>query len=466
VLVLEPERVPLDLDRPHCQGRLSARRPRVLEGSLSFGVGRLRFCSAPSLPVSAAVTLEIDGPVVTAQSGHLRAQGTDLDWRGQVRFGGRALGQFTLDGPVDLDMLERHVMRSGFGIKGKAHWQGTVSVDGPRFRIDGRMQGREGVFDGNPVDRFGGELAWSSDGLVLRRLELEALGGAGTLEVDVPSGSVPRPVRIRGPLKAVDAEALLRAVFHYGPLQIGASATGDLQVEWPKGESRRISGAIALDLVERPDGRTPLSGRFEWTADQGVQRVERSDLRTPTTRVRVVGAIQADDRADLALDADSSDLRAADELLLRVRRALGNSEAQALGFTGAGLFRGRWKGTLGAPIFEGRFSGQEIGYSGVVWGKAEWAGSVDAAAVRSHSLIVSRGRSELWLDGLVETGFFGGRDALDARLRLREWPAEDIVKAMSWDLALTGNLTGDATLEGRRSRPQGSARVAVASGRY
>jgi translocation and assembly module TamB len=463
-LVLEHERVPLDLDLPDFQGRLVA-RGRALRGSLSFGPGTLRFGSAPSLPVGADVTLDIDGPVVTASLGHLRARGTDLNWRGQIRFGGRTLGQFTLDGPLDLDMLEQHVMRSGFGIKGAARWQGTVSVDGPRFRIDGRMEGQDGAFDGNPVERFGGALAWSSDGLVLRHLELAALGGSGTLDIDVPSGPA-RLIRIRGPVQDVDAERLLRAVFHYGPLELGASATGDLLLEWPKGRVRQITGAIALDLAERPDGRTPLSGRFEWNAEQGVERVERADLRTPTTHARVSGRVEIDDRADLALDAESTDLAATDGLLLRVRKALGNPEAQALGFTGNGTFRGRWKGTLGAPVFEGRFSGRDLGYAGVAWGKAEWAGSADSDAVRSHSLVLSRGSAELWLDGLVETGFFGDKDALEARVRLARWPAEDIVKLMSWDLDVKGLLTGDATLSGRRSRPVGRAVVSLASGSY
>ena len=149
-----------------------------------------------------------------------------------------------------------------------------------------------------------------------------------------------------------------------------------------------------------------------------------------------------------------------------MRRALGNAEAQPLGVTGTGLFRGRWRGTLGAPVFEGRFSGRDLGYAGVDWGRAEWSGSADAGAVRSHSLVLSRGGAELWLDGLVETGFFGAEDALDARVRLSGWPAEDIVKAMSWDLAVRGPLTGEVTLKGRRSSPLGSAVVSAANGRY
>ncbi|HSD28143.1 MAG TPA: hypothetical protein VLL75_12635, partial [Vicinamibacteria bacterium] len=466
-LVLDHERVPLDLDLPDFQGRLLARTPRGLRGRLSFGPGTLRFGTAPILPVGAEMDIQIDGPVVTAEAGHIRARGTDLGWRGQVRFGGRTLGQFTVDGPVDLDMLDRHVMRTGFGIKGAGRFRGTVSVDGPRFRIDGRMEGTEGVFDGTPVEKFGGELAWSSDGVVLRRLDLTTLGGTGTLDVDVPSGAAaPRPVRIRGPLREVDAEALLRAVFKYGPLHLGSSATGELLVEWPKGRVRQISGAIAFDLAERPDGRTPLHGRFEWRAQEGVEWVERADLRTPTTRVRAAGRIESDDRTDLALDADSTDLGAADDILLRIRRALGNLEAQPTRFTGAGLFRGRWRGTLSLPVFEGRFSGRDISYLGVGWGRAEWAGSVDTVSVRSHSLVVSRAGAEIWMDGLMETGFFGGLDAIEAKVRLHGWPAEDIVKALSWDLDLEGPLTGEATVKGRRSRPEGSASISSSNGRY
>jgi translocation and assembly module TamB len=223
---------------------------------------------------------------------------------------------------------------------------------------------------------------------------------------------------------------------------------------------------MALDLADKPDGRTPVSGRFEWRAERGVQLVDRADLKTPHTKVRVSGRVEADDRADLALDADSVSLAAADDLLLRVRRALGNPEAVPTRFSGNGVFRGRWKGTLGAPVFEGRFAGHEVGYAGVVWGKADWAGSVDVTGVRSSSLFLSRGGATLSLDGLMQSGYYGGEDALDLRLRLQGWPAEDLVKAMSWDLDVTGPLTGMATVRGRRSRPEGQAEAVARGGRY
>lgn len=464
-LVLEHDRVPLELDLPDFQTRMEAGRNRSLQGKVSFGEGTLKFGSAPVLPVGVEVSLRIDGPVVSADEGRIKARGTDLRWRGQIRFGPRTLGQFTVDGPVDLDMLDRHVIRSGFHLAAASRFEGTVSVEGPRFRIDGRMQGEGGSFDGTSVEAFAGQLAWSSEGLLLKRLELSALGGTSTLDVEVPADKT-RAVKIAGPVANADAEGLLRAVFKYGPLEVGSFATGDLDLEWPKGKTREISGRIALDLADKPDGRTPVSGRFEWRAERGVQLVDRADLKTPHSRLRVAGRVEADDRADLALDADSGNLAAADDLLLRVRRALGNLEAVPTRFSGNGAFRGRWKGTLPAPVFEGRFSGHDVGYQGVVWGKADWAGSVDATAVRSSSLFLSRGGAELSLDGLMQTGYYGGQDALDLRLRLKDWPAEDLVKAMAWDLDVTGPVTGRAHVRGRRSDPIGEADAVARRGRY
>src|SRR5947199_6303732 len=109
-----------------------------------------------------------------------------------------------------------------------------------------------------------------------------------------------------------------------------------------------MTGTLAVDLSARADGRTPLSGRVECRAVNGVQLVERAELRTPSTEARLEGRIERDNRADLALDAESRDLAATDDLFVRLRRALGepsDRSAMKAGFTGAGAFHGRWLGT-------------------------------------------------------------------------------------------------------------------------
>ena len=46
-LILNHERVPLELDLPRFRGRLASRRPGVLGGTFSFGMGTARFGTAP-----------------------------------------------------------------------------------------------------------------------------------------------------------------------------------------------------------------------------------------------------------------------------------------------------------------------------------------------------------------------------------------------------------------------------------
>jgi translocation and assembly module TamB len=219
-------------------------------------------------------------------------------------------------------------------------------------------------------------------------------------------------------------------------------------------------------LADRADGRTPLHGRFEWRAEDGVQWIEQADLRTPTTSVRLAGRIERDRRAALEVDLGSTDLAAADDLGLRIRRALGNAAAQPFDVAGAGTFQGRWVGTLFDPVYEGRFRGDDVRYLGVPWGRAEWSGTSNAREVRSHSLVLRKGAAELWLDGRIETGLPGEQDGLDLALRLREWPASDLAQALGWDLDVAGPVSGRARVEGRRSAPRGNIAITAGPGRF
>ncbi len=63
-------------------------------------------------------------------------------------------------------------------------------------------------------------------------------------------------------------------------------------------------------------------------------------------------------------------------------------------------------------------------------------------------------------------GCSGRQDALDLRVVLSGWPAADLTRALAWDVDLQGPVTGDATLQGRRSAPLGVARFTSPSGRF
>jgi translocation and assembly module TamB len=91
---------------------------------------------------------------------------------------------------------------------------------------------------------------------------------------------------------------------------------------------------------------------------------------------------------------------------------------------------------------------------------------MDPFVIASHSLVLRRAGSELWLDGRTATGYYGQDDALDLRVRLEDWPAADLTKALRLDINLAGPASGEAAYKGRRSALVGSAHLKVPSGTY
>jgi translocation and assembly module TamB len=463
-VVVDHRRVPLALDLPDVHGTLFADAGGALTGRLSFGAGDVRVAGRPPLRLASEIQMSLRGGRLEVPSARLQSEKTDLNWRGTLVLSPALRGEFTVVGPVDLQVLDRHVLASGLGLSGHARYEGQLLVAGSKLELDGRVEGTQGEFDGIAVPRYSGAVSWKEGRLRLRDLQISALGGTGTVSVDLP----PRPgqVEVVAAVEGMDAEGLSRLAFDVGDTGLSAGARGPIQLRWPRGVSGRTSGTMDLELVPGAGGRTPLWGHFQWSAEQGRQKVEAALLRTSTTRATLSGHVETDGRADLALDAESSDLAAADQMLLRLRAALGAVGAQPAEIAGAGSFRGRWRGTVTAPLFEGRFAGQEVAYLGVTWGRAEWAGSLSPLEVVSHSLVLRKEGAELWLDGSQRTGLYGEDDALDLSLRLDRWPAADLSRALRLDLPLAARLSGQARLRGHRSRPLGEAQITSAEGRF
>jgi autotransporter translocation and assembly factor TamB len=462
-LELDHQRVPLDLELPDVGGRLSQRRPGVLAGSFSFGPGPARFGSAPPLTLSTRMDLALEGANVTVESGTVTGDRTDLDYRGRVSLSPLS-AELGVTGEVDLAILDRHVLASDLGLEGHGQFRGTVRLDQGRLRVAGRLEGTRGAFNGVAVPRYAGDVLWDEKGIRVHGLEAALLGGSGKFEIEVPPA--PGQARVDARLEGIDAEDAASHLFDIGKAGVGAGATGEVSLRWPRGRRRALSGRATLDFEPREDGRTPLRGRLAWRAQDGDQVVEDAQLQTPAAQAHLAGPITIDRKTDLQVEARSTDIAAADALLVRVRRALGAPAAEPVGLAGAGVFEGRWRGALDAPVFEGRFTGEVVAYLGVRWGHAEWVGAFDAREVRPHSLVLRRPGGELWVDGRVQTGDLGDDDAIDARIRIVNWPATDLVTALGWDVELQGLVSGEAALTGRRSEAQGTVHLASATGRY
>jgi translocation and assembly module TamB len=465
-ILLDHERIPVEADLPDFQGRLDVRADRALAGRLTFGPGRLRFGDAPGLELASEIALVLSGRRLIVETGRFHAPSIDLETQGEIRLGAPLRGELSLSGPVDLRVLDEHVVRTGLGLEGAARIAGTLTLEGAAVQIRGRAEGEGGLFAGVPVPRYAGDFTWDGGGLSLRGLELQALSGAARLEVDVPTRSSGRPARVEGRLEGLDLEGLLALVFGWGAPGVGSVATGEVAVRWPRGRVRELSGRVALDFLPRPDHRRGLSGQVAWAAEEGEQDLELLALRTDVLEARLDGRVGGNGQADLRLDAESRDLAAADELLRRLRRAAGHPEAEAAGLAGAGVFRGQWRGTLGEPLFEGRFTGRELVWRGESWGEASAALTLSTRAIETRSLLLRRGECRLSVDGRFGLGDYGLEDETDARANLVAWPADDLARAFQWPLPVQGPVTGEVELKGRRSAPRGQASLESGPGRY
>ncbi len=463
-LVLRHERIPLSADLPDFGARLAARRGGALFGHVAFAPGRLRFGALPEMPLGTEFDVDASGLLLTIGAGHLRGDGTDLAYSGQLNLASPPEARFLLNGRLDVGLLDRHVVASGLGLEGAASYRGTLAFVKGELRVDGRVEGTGGRILGTDVTRFAGAVQRTDRGLKIEGLEADTLRGRVKLDVALAAGG--GPVRVSGRIEGADAEGLVRTVFGYGAFDLGATTVGDIDLTWPRGHSRQVSGRMELAFTAAGDTRPPLTGRLSWTAERGVQDVALAELRLPSSTVRLQGRVGLDNSAALDVDAESGDLEDADATLQRVLHAMGGAAPAPLGVRGSGAFRGRWKGSLGDPLFEGRFSGRDLEYRGVAWGEAEWAGSATPDEISSHSLVLRRNGGEVWVDGRTETGALGVRDGLDVRVRFSGWPAADFLRALEWDADFSGAVSGEGTIAGSRSSPRGRLHVAAGSGRF
>ena len=104
-VIVDHQRVPLDLDLPGFEGQLRQAAGRALAGRLAFGPGEVRFGDNPPLPLTTTLELNVEGPRVNVTAGRLRAEGTELSYRGMLQIA-PLRGDFLVRGPVDLAVLE------------------------------------------------------------------------------------------------------------------------------------------------------------------------------------------------------------------------------------------------------------------------------------------------------------------------------------------------------------------------
>ncbi|MEO8499820.1 MAG: translocation/assembly module TamB domain-containing protein, partial [Vicinamibacteria bacterium] len=461
-LLLNEQRIPLEVAWPNFAARLAANSRNEFKGDISAGPGLMRF--GDLLPLGARLELSVGfkDSVLSIDRGTLVAGETNLSLAGTLDLHKQPRGEIQVSGPFDLESFDQKVAATGLDLKGIVQTRAVVAIDGGEVSLAGTLRGQRGSYDSIPIDTFSTSLTLDGADLRLKDLALEALGGKATLDVAVPKKTA---VKVAGTLENLRAEPLLQWLFDYSTAGLGARVSGPIDLSFPHGAANRLSGRGDLEFSADPAAGEPLSGRFPFQATEGVITLNAVRFEAPRTTVHIDGSIQPDKRLNLDVRLLSEDLATTDALGVRLRAAFGATGAAPLGATGNGSFQGRATGTMGEPVFTGRFSGTSVAYLGVSWGAIDWTGSVSKVDLRSDHLTAARGAARVEMNGVQRLGATGVDDGMDLNVTLKDWPAKDLLHVISSELDVDTSVSGTLRLLGTRSKPLGQGSLTSGAGK-
>ena len=460
-LLLNEQRIPLEIAWPNFEATLTADARNEFKGDVSAGPGLMRF--GDLLPLGARLELGVGfkDSVLSIDRGTFMAGQTNLSLAGSLDLHQEPKGEIRVTGPLDLESFDQRIAATGLDLKGIAQANLVVAIGGEKATLAGTLRGQHGSYDSIPIDRFSTSLTWDGADLRLKDLALEAFGGKAALDVAVPKKAA---VRVAGTIENLRAEPLLHWLFEYKTAGLGARVSGPIDLSFPQGAATLLSGTGDLLFSADPGAGDPLSGRFPFKATKGVIAMTAVRLEVPRTLVHLDGAIQPDKRINLDVRLLSEDLATTDAFGVRLRTAFGATGAAPLGVTGNGSFQGRATGTMAEPVFTGQFSGTSVAYLGVSWGAIDWSGSVSTLDLKSDRLIAVRGASRVEMNGVQRLGRSGVDDAMDLNVAIKDWPARDLLHVINSKLDVDTSVSGALHLLGTRSKPLGQGALSSGAG--
>ena len=452
--------MPLDLELPDVGPTLDQRRPGVLAGTFSFGPGPARFGSAPPLSLRTQMELALEGAHVTVESGALTGDRTDLTYRGRVRFpagrgAARARGR---GGP-------RHPGPSRAGPRPRPRGPRPVRRTVRRSTAAaarGRAPGRQtGSFDGVRRAALRGRRGLGREGLRCAGWRPRCSAGPA-FEIEVPPPR--RAARVRRGRSSGGRRGLAATLRHRQGRARGGGDGRGLRALAP-GPAPALSGRRPwTSRPARTGARLRRPPRVARPGRRAVRR-ERSCRRRPP-QAHLQGPITDRPRptSRWRRRARTSPPRTRSSCASAPRpghagRSPSASRARA---SSRAAGAARWSSRLRGPLHRARTSPTwaSAGARGV-GGRLRRARGAAAFARPAPS-----GRRALGGRARARRADLGGDDAIDARVRIANWPAPDLVTALGWDVEVQGLVSGEATLTGRRSARRAPCTSPARAGRY
>jgi translocation-and-assembly-module (TAM) inner membrane subunit TamB-like protein len=344
-----------------------------------------------------------------------------------------------------------------------------------------------------------GAVLWLPDRLEITNATSELYGGGAKFDYRMGPFGQPSPAKATWDVQYVNVDlGKLTDFLETQGLRLSGRATGRNRLEWPLGKwglkagrgevtvmppepmrpmTRELPANVPVDPAppsQRPGvfnsklslGYLPMAGRVEYTLDPEWIRLSRSWAATDRTYVEFEGQTAFGERSRIPFHVTSLDWQESDRLLAGIMTAFG-SPTGAVPMSGYGEFDGVLLEAFKRPRIQGTLKGERFRAWDVTWG----AGRADLAIENSYVFVtnatLTKKDAQIRADGQFSLGYprRDGGDEIDARVRLTQWPLDDLKHAFDLDdYDLEGVASGEYQLYGKYTTPFGFGRLTIDKG--
>jgi len=465
-------------------------------GTAQFTGGTIDIQDYVPMRADMRTRFKFEGPVVRFEEILLLTDGAESRLTGAADLGKWPEQTYQIASDIQLRrMRELFFANESWELSGASTFTGTFHMFKGGRDLIGRFASDELGVDDYRFQDVRGRVQWTPDFLHVRGGEGRLYGGAARFSYDLKPlrGGGRRMATFTTDYQNVDL-ATLTDFYQFDSLRLAGSISGRNEMTWPSGHffrERQGRGRLeatappgvqtqgrALDLARAPRARpaafdprpnvgyVPIAGQAEYAFDAAWVDLAPGWAATPETYIEFRGRSAWDKRVDAPIHVTSSDWQASDRLLAAVLTAFG-SRTPAIDIGGRGEFAGTITRSFSNPLIKGDFTGSDLRAWDVVWG----AGTGSVVIENSYASVtagrVRKGDAEIQATGRYSLGY-PRRDRgeeMDARVRLTNWPMEDLRHAFLLDdWPVDGRVSGEYHLYGNYETPHGFGRVAIVDG--
>jgi translocation and assembly module TamB len=229
------------------------------------------------------------------------------------------------------------------------------------------------------------------------------------------------------------------------------------------------ANAEAASSATSKESTIPLNGTLHLAYDgaRNTLLVNQTRLQTPHTTVLLNGAVS--DHSLLNIQVSNDDLREVDILALGLRRAIPkpSSQPQLLGLTGSASYTGQISGPMKEPRFTGQLKAGNFQVQGISGRVLQTGLNVSASEIALH-----RGDLETNAQGRIRFDVTAGlhgwsyisTNPIKAQVSLTRIPIADLEHLFKLQYPMTGLMSGDISVRGSQTNPEGKGSVQLTAG--